>query len=150
MLMLIFTATATAQSCIGKANFGDDINKVLPLLKEQFGEPTVVEGQSVTYRDKSYRNTRFTRIVFNFRNNRLAEAVFQKAVASKAAATQEVKNIAKQMEKDYQTSSDYDDGAWFYIGGRSPVGMGNLFTVYSRRDNGRWSAVLRYGPFKFK
>lgn len=148
-LLLLCVLTATAHPGIGKAKFGDDYQKALPLLKAQFGEPDTIIGQSITYYEKDYLDMHFSRIVFNFRNNRFAEAFFQKRVRSRQAARREVKAVSEVMSRYYDLSKDLSDGSWFYLGGNAPVGLSCLFTIYSRRDNGRWSAVLRYGPYKY-
>lgn len=151
LVVLVFglAAVACAKPGIGKANFGDDYTVAMPLLKAQFGEPDSISGQSLTYFEKDYNGMHFSRITFNFRHDRFAEAFFQQRAKSKLEAKEEVKQLSEMMSKYYDLSKDYVEGAWFYLGGNAPKGLGCLFTIYCRKDNGRWSAVLRYGPYKY-
>ena len=53
------------------------------------------------------------------------------------------------MGKKYEISYDEEDGGdVFYKGGTSPLGYGKLFTIFTSPMDGRWTAQLRFGPFK--
>ena len=58
-----------------------------------------------------------------------------------------MKCVAKEWSKKYELSEDYDDGAYFYMGGVSPKGIGFLFTISIAQRQGRWDTELTYGPF---
>ena len=61
-----------------------------------------------------------------------------------------MENIAQTMRTKYELSRDVEeDLTWFYKGGRSPLGIGHLFTIYTYRKQGAYGVELRYGPINF-
>lgn len=147
LLAVPLSAGADSLTSIGNARFGESYNPALEKLKTEFGAPVAVSTDCVTFKDLTYHNVKFSHVDFYFKNQKLNGASFVVAVANKRLAISKVKQIRDSLSEQYDISQDYDDGAYFYIGGHSPRGIGRLFTISSGKRNGGWFAELRYGPF---
>ena len=74
-----------------------------------------------------------------------------KRQSRKANAVQSVKAVARAMDDKHAMTRDLeDDGTPFYKGGKSPLDVGHLFTIYASPYKGAWSTQLRFGPFAFR
>ncbi len=150
MLVLFCPATLQAQG-IGSVKFGSAYEEAVRHIRETFGEPTTATADEMVYNDKSFEGFSWNRITFRFKSGRLCEARFYMKQASKRSAKTQLDIIATALGKKHPLSLDYEeDGTRFYAGGRSPLGIGRLFTVFVSPLNGQWSDQLRFGPFKFK
>ena len=66
------------------------------------------------------------------------------------SAQKRMEDIAREMKSSYDVSRDVeDDMSWFYKGGKSPVGVSHLFTIYTYPRQGSYGTELRYGPVRF-
>ena len=146
---LIFSLHINAQNeaKIGNVSIGTEYSIALSLIKNEFGIPTIVKDNCVEYHNVKYHSLRFNKILFKFKNSILNEVRFFINAKNKYEAVKNMKCVAKEWSKKYELSEDYDDGAYFYMGGVSPKGIGFLFTISIAQRQGRWDTELTYGPF---
>ena len=153
LLMAMFVSLAmNAQRVekVGTVELGKPYAEALEAIKAEFGEPVSVSEDQVVYGKKSYRGTTYDEVKFRFRDGKFNEARFFVKVGSKAAAQKRMEDIAREMKSSYDVSRDVeDDMSWFYKGGKSPVGVSHLFTIYTYPRQGSYGTELRYGPVRF-
>ena len=153
LLGLLCSMTMSAQQVekVGTVALGLPYAEALTAIKAEFGEPQSVSDDQVVYGKKTFMGMAFDEVKFRFRNGKFNEARFFCKVGSKAAAQKKMEEMAKTLGKTYNLSRDVeDDMTWFYKGGRSPLGIGHLFTLYTYAKQGAHGAELRYGPINFR
>ena len=150
-VLCLFTVTtlcrASEPAYVGHVRLGSSFESALQSIVREFGEPTTKDASQIIYKDKEYGGFTFDEIAFRFRNTKFNEARFTIRATGKYQASRKVAELSQWLSKRYSISKDYDDGAYFYVGGLAPSGIGRLFTIYRRKFDGVWHAVLRYGPF---
>lgn len=130
--------------------FGKHYDEVATSIKAALGTPASESADSLVYRNISYRGFQWSEVLFCFQDGVLIETRCYKAQASKGKAVGFLPVIAREMEKNYVMTHDYEeDGTVFYAGGISPKGFGHLFTIYASPGRGGWSSQLRFGPFRY-
>lgn len=133
--------------------FGDTYEKTLQHLVAQIGQPESEDSLCITYHQPIFQGIKFNKVEFGFQKAvmglRLNQARFLIACPNKAAAIVKMRHLANTLEQRYTVSYDEEEGALpFYMGGRAPMGVGPLFTIYIVPAHGQWMCNLRYGPFK--
>jgi hypothetical protein len=150
-LLTLFPCTTSASDTgkIGDIQFGDNYNIALKAIQKDFGVPSKADNSEIEYENKSYLGVNFDKVIFSFKNSKLVEARFISYKNSKYAANKSIKIFANKIKSDYDLSMDIEDnGSFFYKGGVAKTLDGRLFTLFIRKDLGRWSVQMRYGPFK--
>ncbi len=152
LLLFLFVGVSLSSSALEPAyvahvKLGLPFDTALKSIEREFGEPTSKDNQQIIYKDKDYGGFVFNEIAFRFRNSKFNEARFIIRTGNRRQASRKVAELSQWLSKEYSMSKDYDDGAYFYVGGLAPGGIGRLFTIYRRKVDGAWHAVLRYGPF---
>lgn len=152
MLCLISSMAVSAQSVetVGTVELGSAYEEALKAIKAEFGEPVSASESEVVYANKKFRGFSFDEVKFRFQNGQFNEARFYSKVGSRGEAQRKMENIAQTMRTKYELSRDVEeDMTWFYKGGRSPLGIGHLFTIYTYRRQGAYGVELRFGPINF-
>ena len=152
LMCLAFSLGVSAQSVesVGTVELGSSYDEALAAIKAEFGDPKTVSEDEVTFGPKRFRGFAFDEVKFRFKNGKFNEARFYQKVGSKAEAQRKMENIAQTMRTKHELSRDVEeDLTWFYKGGRSPLGIGHLFTIYTYRRQGAYGVELRYGPINF-
>ena len=152
MLCLISSMAVSAQSVesVGTVELGSAYEEALKAIKAEFGEPVSASESEVVYANKKFRGFSFDEVKFRFKNGHFNEARFYSKVGSRPEAQRKMENIAQTMRTKYELSRDVEeDMTWFYKGGRSPLGIGHLFTIYTYRRQGAYGVELRFGPINF-
>lgn len=152
MLCLISSMAMSAQSVetVGTVELGSAYEEALKAIKAEFGEPVSASESEVVYANKKFRGFSFDEVKFRFKNGQFNEARFYSKVGSRGEAQRKMENIAQTMRTKYELSRDVEeDMTWFYKGGRSPLGIGHLFTIYTYRRQGAYGVELRFGPINF-
>lgn len=143
-------AHAQSQVKVGSIVLGTVYHEALDAMKAEFGEPAMVSTTQVAYKNVHFKGFKFDELYFNFRNNKFCEARFYIGALNRNVAVNMKESLAKAFGESYNLSMDLEeDGSTFYKGGRGPSGIGHLFTIFTAPDHGRWTAQLRYGPFKY-
>lgn len=152
MLSLVFSLGLSAQNVesVGTVELGSAYDEALAAIKAEYGEPKSVSEDEVVFGPKKYRGFSFDEVKFRFKNGKFNEARFYSKVGTKGEAQRKMENIAQTMRTKYELSRDVEeDLTWFYKGGRSPLGIGHLFTIYTYRKQGAYGVELRFGPINF-
>ena len=153
LVLLACSLAMTAQQkmeMVGTVKLGSDYSEALGAMRTEFGEPLRISENEVVYANKKFRGFAFDEVKFRFKNGKFNEARFYSKVGSKAEAQKKMENVAQTMKTKYQLSRDVeDDSTWFYKGGRSPLGIGHLFTLYTYPRKGAYGMEIRYGPINF-
>ena len=152
MLCLICSMAVSAQSVetVGTVELGSAYEEALKAIKAEFGEPVSASESEVVYANKKFRGFSFDEVKFRFKNGQFNEARFYSKVGSRGEAQRKMENIAQTMRTKYELSRDVEENmTWFYKGGRSPLGIGHLFTIYTYRRQGAYGVELRFGPINF-
>ena len=150
--LAVFALAANAQKeGIAGVEFGASHAKAMETLKAAFGAPVSETPNLVEFKNVSYEGQKFSQVFVYFDNDKMNQARFYIACASKAQAVQKMNEIEKSMAKRYNNMSAdaEDDGSKFIKGGLGPDGQ-SLFTIYTFKDrkNGfKWTTGLRYGAF---
>lgn len=135
---------------VGTVVLGSNYSEALDAIKMEFGEPLSISENEVVYANKRFRGFSFDEVKFCFKNGKFNEARFYSKVGSKAEAQKKMENVAQTMKTRYPLSRDVEDGnTWFYKGGRSPLGIGHLFTLYTYPRKGAYGMEIRYGPINY-
>lgn len=135
---------------VGTVALGLPYAEALSAIKAEFGEPQSVSDEQVVYGKRTFQGMAFDELKFQFRNGKFNQARFFAKAGGKAAAQKKMEEIANVMKKAGDLSRDVeDDMSWFYKGGRSPLGIGHLFTIFTYAKQGAYGAELRYGPVNF-
>lgn len=141
--------SALGNAKIGNIVFGDDYNKALTAIKQNFGVPDIVDKSVVEYKNKNHFGVNFDKVIFRFTDSKLVEACFISYKNSKNTANKSIQVLADIIKSDYDLSMDIeDDGTYFYKGGLAKSMDGRLFTLFIRKYSGRWTIQMRYGPYK--
>lgn len=147
-LLLFLSPTVLCAEGLGSKSFGRERRVVLDSLKLSFGAPLREEGEQVIFAHPVQEGVQWDEGVVRFADGLLIEARFVVRQSSKAAARRMLREVAEQLSARHSVSHDVEsDGNPFYMGGRSPAGLGRLFTLYVAKWRGQWSCQLRYGPF---
>lgn len=156
-LAMMFSLSAGAQKSanVEGAVFGSTYEETVTALESKFGMPYSKTTDKLVYLNKSFEGMKADRLELGFQElngtTKLNQARFYFLCANKAAAVAKMKALAKKMGEEYSISYDEEDGGTaFYKGGNSPLGIGNLFTIYVSPYQGKWSCQIRYGKFQFK
>ena len=154
-LMVSLSVNAQQNADVAGAKFGSSYDETLTTLKSNFGEPSTKSENQLVYLNKMFEGMKADRVEIGFQElngtTKLNQARFYFYCANKSAAVAKMKTLVKAMQKKYDISYDEEDGGTaFYKGGRSPLGVGSLFTVYVSPYQGKWTCQLRYGKFQFK
>ncbi|GEM_PF-791616 len=154
-LIMSLTMSARNEAEVAGAKFGSSYEEALITLKTKFGEPSVKAENQLVFLNKSFEGFKADRVEVGFQTLRdaslLNQARFYFFCPNKAAAVTKMKALAKRMESNYTVSYDEENGGTaFYKGGCSPLGIGNLFTIFVSPYQGKWTCQLRYGKFLFK
>ena len=155
LFVLLFSLAVNAKGDTGVANvdFGTSYDMAITKLKQTFGEPAMSDSAKVVFMNRLYDGDRYDKVEFYFEQEK-GDCVFNQArfyifCTNKNVARQRLKFLSKVMGKKYEISYDEEDGGdVFYKGGTSPLGYGKLFTIFTSPMDGRWTAQLRFGPFK--
>lgn len=154
-LMVSLSVSAQQSSEVAGAKFGSSYDETLTALKSDLGDPSSKTETQLVYLNKMFEGQKADRIEMGFQElngtTRLNQARFYFFCANKAAAVVKMKALAKKMQTKYDVSYDEEDGGTaFYKGGRSPLGVGSLFTIYVSPYQGKWTCQVRYGKFQYK
>lgn len=154
-LMVSLTVSARQGVDVAGAEFGATYEETIEALQGKFGAPNTKETDKLVYLNKVFEGMKADRLELGFQElngtTKLNQARFYFLCANKAAAVAKMKALAKKMGEEYNISYDEEDGGTaFYKGGNSPLGIGNLFTIYVSPYQGKWSCQVRYGKFQFK
>lgn len=154
-LMVSLSMNARQGVDVAGAEFGSTYEETIEALQGKFGAPNTKETDKLVYLNKVFEGMKADRLELGFQElngtTKLNQARFYFLCANKAAAVAKMKALAKKMGEEYNISYDEEDGGTaFYKGGNSPLGIGNLFTIYVSPYQGRWSCQVRYGKFLFK
>ena len=152
LMSVFFSLCAMAQTTekVGTVALGLPYSEALAAIKAEFGEPVSVSSDEVTFGKKAFQGFTFDEVKFRFKNGKFNEARFFAKVGAKGVAQRKMEDIAKNMGQHYNLSRDLeDDNSWFYKGGRAPVGVSHLFTIYTYPRQGSYGVELRYGPIRF-
>ena len=148
MALCLMCATMVSAQGIGNIRFGTTYDEAVTDIKASLGEPVSSDANVVTYKNISFKGFEWNEITFRFKNGKLAEARCYMNHKNKRLATAKLSEIANIMENEHVMSMDYEeDGNLFYAGGRSPMGVGHLFTIFISPRNGIWTPQMRFGPF---
>lgn len=152
-----FALTAHAQSAaeLGGAKFGTSYEETLHAVETAWGSPKAQSETSVTYANALFEGVKANRVELGFQQlsdvKKLNQARVYFDCPNKAAAMAKMKAVVKKLESLYAVSYDEEDGGTsFYKGGNSPLGIGNLFTVFVSPYQGKWTCQVRYGAFKYR
>ena len=147
-LCLMCATMANAQG-IGKVRFETAYDEAVPCIEAILGTPVAADANAITCKNVSFKGFKWSEITFKFKEGRLTEARCYMNQRNKKAATSQLSDIAKVMEKEHVMTMDFeDDGNLFYAGGTSPMGYGHLFTIFISPRNGIWTTQMRFGPFR--
>lgn len=156
-MALLASMTMSAARDVGVAGviFGSSYDETINAVKGTFGEPSSKACEKLVYLNKSFEGVRVDRVELGFQNLNgvatLNQARFYIVCPNKSAAVAKMKVLAKKMQVKYSVSYDEEEGGVaFYKGGNSPLGIGNLFTIFVSPYQGKWTCQLRYGKFMFK
>lgn len=154
-LMVSLSVSARQGVDVAGAEFGSTYEETIEALQGKFGAPNTKETDKLVYLNKVFEGMKADRLELGFQElngtTKLNQARFYFLCANKAAAVAKMKALAKKMGEEYNISYDEEDGGTaFYKGGNSPLGIGNLFTIYVSPYQGKWSCQVRYGKFQFK
>jgi len=154
-LMVSLSASAQQSAEVAGASFGASYDETMTALKGNFGEPSSKAEAQLVYLNKMFEGMKADRVEMGFQElngaTKLNQARFYFYCANKSAAVVKMKALAKKMQAKYDISYDEEAGGTaFYKGGRSPLGIGSLFTIYVSPYQGKWTCQLRYGKFQFK
>lgn len=154
-LFVSLTLCAKTDADVVAASFGATYEETVTALKDNFGEPNSKAEDKLVYLNKNFEGLKADRVELGFQElggtTKLNQARFYFVCPSKAAAVAKMKSLVKKMESQYAVSYDEENGGTaFYKGGRSPLGIGSLFTIYVSPYQGKWTCQLRYGKFTFK
>lgn len=154
-LFVSLTVSARQSADVAGAEFGSTYEQTLTSLEGTFGNPNSKEANKIVYLNKNFEGFKADRAEFGFQDlngtKKLNEARFYFLCANKNAAIFKMKALVKKMSAKYEVSYDEEDGGTaFYKGGNSPLGIGNLFTIYVSPYQGKWTCQIRYGKFQFK
>lgn len=156
-LALVVSLSVKAQQNVdvAGATFGASYDETLETLKENFGAPSSKDKTQLVYLNRMFEGMKADRVEMGFQElngtTKLNQARFYFFCANKSAAVAKTKVLAKVMQAKYDVSYDEEDsGTAFYKGGRSPLGVGSLFTIYVSPYQGKWTCQLRYGKFQFR
>ncbi len=150
--LAIFALAANAQKeSIAGVEFGASKAKAMETFKTAFGTPVSETPDVVEFKNVNYEGQKFTQVFIYFDNDKMNQARFYLACASKQQAVQKMNEIEKSLAARYKNMSadQEDDGSKFVKGGLGPDGQ-SLFTIYTFKDrkNGmKWTTGLRYGAF---
>lgn len=146
-IMFLCTTLANAQS-VCNAKFGMPYEEAVAHIKNVLGTPTTSQADRVVYKNVMFKGIRWSEMIFTFKDGKMTEARCYLNEKSKNAAKAQLHKLAKEMKKEHALSEDYEeDGTVFFAGGKSPVGMGHLFTIFLSPRNGVWTMQMRFGPF---
>ena len=153
-LALMVSMAMHAETIVG-ATFGATYDETVAALKGSYGEPSSKTENSLVYLNKTFEGFTANHVEMGFQQlgetTKFNQARFYFFCANKAAAVAKMKTIAKKMGEKYTVSYDEEDeGVAFYKGGRSPLGMGSLFTIFVSPYQGKWTCQVRFGAFKYK
>ena len=154
-LMVSLTMSAQKSEQVAGATFGASYDETVTALKGNFGEPNTKTDNQLVYLNKNFEGLKADRVELGFQQtngeSKLNQARLYFFCPNKAAAVAKMKALAKKMGTKYTISYDEEAGGTaFYKGGCSPLGIGNLFTIYVSPYQGKWACQLRYGKFQFK
>lgn len=154
-MMVSLSAGAQKSANVEGAVFGSTYEETVTALESKFGMPYSKTTDKLVYLNKNFEGMKADRVELGFQeldgSTKLNQARFYFLCANKAAAVAKMKALAKKMGEEYNISYDEEDGGTaFYKGGNSPLGIGNLFTIYVSPYQGKWSCQVRYGKFLFK
>lgn len=131
--------------------FGTEYAIAATEIKHNFTEPTSKTLDMIVCDSIDYLNVKFDKVVFAFKESRLSEARFVIYYKNKWDARRGIQYMAAELKNYFDLSKDLeDDGSYFYKGGIAKSVDGKLFTLYVKKDNGRWSVQLRYGPYRLE
>ena len=153
ILSLFMTLSANAQvALVGRTPMGWGFDRARQSIVREFGEPTRVHHERLIYsKGCTFHGVNYDRAEFKFDDGLFNEAIFRCYVADKQSALQLMDSVAAKMSGTFNLSKDKEDaGRWFYKGGKSPLKVGYLFTIYTYPHRGSYVTELRYGPVKFK
>ncbi len=155
VLAMSLSVSAHTNEQVAGATFGASFDETRTVLKGNFGEPNSQTEDKLVYLNKEFEGLKADRVEIGFQQvngaSKLNQARFYFVCPTKQAAIVKMKTLAKRMESKYSVSYDEEDGGTaFYKGGRSPLGIGSLFTIYVSPYQGKWTCQLRYGKFLFK
>ena len=153
-LMVSLSMSAQTSTTVEGATFGASYEDTEVALKSNYGEPSSKSETSLVYLNKNFEGFTANRVEFGFQQSngasKLNQARFYFFCANKAAAVAKMKALAKKLGTKYPVSYDEEDGGMaFYKGGRSPLGIGSLFTIFVSPYQGKWTCQVRYGSFHF-
>lgn len=153
-LMVSLAMNAQTSASVEGATFGSSYEETEVALKNSIGEPSSKTDKSLVYLDKDFEGFKANRVEFGFQEangtTKLNQARFYFFCANKSAAILKMKALAKKLGNKYSVSYDEEDGGVaFYKGGRSPLGIGSLFTIFVSPYQGKWTCQVRYGSFHF-
>lgn len=135
---------------IGNVKFGTPREVAVHEIELLFGAPSALSDDQMIYTNRDFEGYRWNEVVFNFKKGKLTEARFFMDKNNKTHAKKEMREMANYFGQKYSISDDIEeDGTEFYTCGRSPVGLGRLFTLFVAPRNAIWTTQLRFGPFKF-
>ena len=144
------TAGAQNSESVGTVELGSSYSEALNAIKAEFGDPQSISEDEVVCVNKRFYGFSFNEVKFRFKNGKFNEARFYSRVGSKSEAQRKMENIAQTLRTKYPLSRDVEeDLTWFYKGGRSPLGIGHLFTIYTYSRQGAYGVELRFGPINF-
>ena len=154
-LLVSMTMSAAQDAEVAGAIFGSSYDETINAVKGTFGEPSSKTSEKLVYLNKSFEGMRVDRVEFSFQDlngvSKLNQARFYIVCPNKSAALAKMQLLAKKMQAKYSVSYDEEEGGVaFYKGGNSPLGIGNLFTIFVSPYQGKWTCQLRYGKFMFK
>lgn len=155
MLVVVLTGNAANRMEVVGAVFGASYDEVLVALKSNYGEPTSKLSDKLIYLNKSIEGVVADRVELGFQKlngtTKMNQVRFYFVCSTKAAAVAKMKELVKKMKTKYVVSYDEEtEGTAFYTGGCSPLGIGNLFTIFVSPYKGKWSCQLRFGKFVYK
>lgn len=149
-LLLAMPLHIDAQT-IDASLFGVGYKEALTAVEKEFGKPNATTEGNLYYSKTLYEGLVWDEVFFLFDDGKLSEVRMYKRQSRKANAVQSVKAVARVMgDKHAMTRDLEDDGTPFYKGGKSPLDVGHLFTIYASPYKGAWSTQLRFGPFAFR
>lgn len=149
MTVLALAAYAQKETIVG-VPFGASHDEVLATFRTVFGEPVADKGDMLEFRDVTYEGQKFTSLIVYFDWDQMNHVRFHQVCTGKPQALQKIDSVKETLASKYSISTDYEDeGTRFYKGGLGPDGQ-SLFTIYTfldRKNDMKWTAVLRYGAF---
>ena len=154
-LMVSLTISARRSVDVEGVSFGTSYEETIAVLQKTFGLPSVKVPDKLVYLDEKFEGMKADKVEFGFQEVDgtpvLNQARFYFLCNNKASAVEKMKTLAKNMGTKYNISYDVEEGGTeFYKGGISPIGIGNLFTIYVSPYQGKWTCQVRYGKFQLK